>query len=102
MIILLFRKILIRFLHEQCSRLKPEVTLKAYLLKAQYATSVNYWVLSSRYYTNSRNFEPLEERTRKALLRNQRRLRPRYWVYVKFLDAHTNEFPNVRYVDIEE
>lgn len=76
--------------------------LKAYLLKAQYTTSVNYWVFNSRYYTNSRNFEPLEERTQKAILRKQRRLRPRYWIYIKSLNAHTDEFANVRYVDIED
>lgn len=76
--------------------------LKVYLLKAQYSTSVNYWVFNSRYYTNSRNFEPLEERTRKAILRKQRRLRPRYWVYIKSLNVHTDEFPNIRYIDMEE
>lgn len=80
----------------------PVDYLKVYLLKAQYATAVNYWVFNSRYYTNSRNFEPIDERIAKALLRKQKRLAPKYWAFIGTIDAHDDQFSNVRYVGIEE
>lgn len=76
--------------------------LKVYLLKAQYAVAVNYWVFNSRYYTNSRNFEPMDKRIAKALLRKQKRLAPKYWTFIGTIDAHLDQFSNIRYVGTEE
>lgn len=80
----------------------PVDYLKVYLLKSQYLTAVNYWVFNSRYYTNSRNYEPIEKRTERAILRKQKRLAPKIWTYVKTVDAHTDQFSNIRYVGIDE
>lgn len=80
----------------------PVDYLKVYLLKAQYSTAVNYWVFNSRYYTNSRNFEPLDERIAKALARKQRRLAPKYWSYLGTIDASTDQFSTLRYVTVDE
>lgn len=77
----------------------PVDYLKVYLLKGQYATACNYWVFGSRFFTNSRNFEPIEERTRKAILRKQRRLAPRMYVYAGTITDHSEQFDNIRYID---
>lgn len=77
----------------------PVDYLKEYLLKAQYLAAVNYWVFGTPFFTNSRNFEPIEERTRKAILRKQRRLAPRYWVFAGTIEDHSEQFSNIRYID---
>lgn len=76
--------------------------LKVYLLKAQYSAAVNYWVFNSRYYTNSRNFEPLDEKIARALIRKQKRLAPKFWTYLGTIDSYTDQFPSIRYVTNEE
>ena len=80
----------------------PVDYLKAYLLKAQYGTSVNYWTFNTRFYTNSRNFGTEEERNIRAIIRAMRRHKPSFYVYVKSLDAHNQDDPNIRYVDNKE
>lgn len=80
----------------------PVDYLKEYLLKAQYLAAVNYWVFGSHFYTNSRNFEPFEERIRKAILRKQRRLAPRYWVFAGTIVDYSEQFPNIRYLGIKD
>lgn len=80
----------------------PVEYLKVYLSKAQYITAVNYWVFNSRYYTNSRNFDSEEEQFTKALERKLRRLKPKFYVYARSLDLHTNDFNNVPYVGLTE
>jgi hypothetical protein len=77
----------------------PVDYLKVYLLKGQFATASNYWAFGSRFYTNSRNFEPVEERTRKAILRKQRRLAPRFYVYAGVITDYSEKYDNIRYID---
>jgi hypothetical protein len=80
----------------------PVDYLKAYLLKAQYGTSVNYWTFNTRFYTNSRNFGTDEERNIKAIIRAMRKHKPSFYVYIKSLDVHNQDDQNIRYIDIKE
>lgn len=85
-----------------CRNKDPVDYLREYLSKAQYGTSVNYWTFNSRYFTNSRNFEPEEEYARKAIIRKFKRMGPKNYIYIKSIRVVTDRFKNVNYIKNQE
>jgi hypothetical protein len=87
---------------KDCRNRGPVDYLRGYLSKAQYLSSVNYWVFSTRFYTNSRNFEPIEVYNRKAMERKARRRAPKYCIYIKSVNLNNKYCGNVPYADEQE